>query len=46
MEKVEPPAGEFGRGRGGMGGGGAVTECQSNRWRLAGMDGDDERPKV
>lgn len=39
-------AGEFGRERGEMGGGGAVTERQSNRWRLGRRDGDEEREEV
>lgn len=43
-EKGEAMAGEFGRARGEMGGGGAVTECQSNRWWLD-TDGDEEREK-
>lgn len=46
MEKGEAAAGEFERERGGTGGGGAVTECQSNRWRLGKWEGDEEREKV
>lgn len=42
MAKGEEMAGEFGRERGEMGGGGAVTECQSKRWRLE-TDGDEGR---
>lgn len=39
-------AGEFRRGREGAGGGGAVTECQSNLWRLGCRDSDEEREKA
>lgn len=44
-EKCEE-AGEFRRRREGDGGGGAVTECQSNLWWLGCRDGDEEREKV
>lgn len=42
-ENREATAGKLGRDRGEMGGGGAVTECQSKR-RLD-ADGDEEREK-
>ena len=44
VEKGEAMAWELGRERGPLGGGGAVTECQSKRWRLD-PNGGEEREK-